>query len=520
MFTLKFDIDKVWQSDLISHSDFIAITLIRHPAVQKLVVTTDDAVELSIWESSLPSKRNPHRSQSEKLEDCATAKRRITISLPRTAGKSGRIWFSDRADFFLYASVSNGVLRISFDPKQAAPKDYSIDATLLAAHIYYDPGPSTSTYISGLHRLMPNTDIAFDRSGISIKTLGDFEPVESSPIVVGANAAHAIRDIIAEEIAGHALGTGVIEFSGGVDSSLVGLCAASVEHRPLYTACLIQDGQPGDQQRQRRDEFTSLLKYRDVAVDCRICQPFAASAAAPSKAIGPDIWDSPYFRGTLAWIDALEAYLGHSGGLTVFTGIGGDELYIDTSPDQPEDADEIYKSETASLIPAAAVEALRALPTIGPISAQTAAMGRARIFFARDAIPVNPLCSPEVYTFFQRLPHSARANKAITRRLMAEAGLSDSFIYPHLIEDFSQTFEQSMRDFDFEGFFGPNPLLMEYGVLDVRGLLRWLGSGEVDLIALRALRAEAWLRSIDHRHHVQTSLALESKLNWAQSSYA
>lgn len=235
------------------------------------------------------------------------------------------------------------------------------------------------------------------------------------------------------------------ELSGGLDSAVVTLIAASSLHRAPETYALAVEGRAAAQQAERRRMILARTATRDLLWDTRHDSIIPASLAEASQ-YRPGIYNADYQLPLCRVFSAL----GHVSGHAVTTGTGGDELFmphffeLDAVRLQarlditlcPDSIPDVFTASVPALLEEL-VSGLREVPhPLVPQSCLQAQAARAPLFIDQGLWAVSPLCHPLVVRFCRSLPREYREGKALQRAALEELGAPRAFADAPLRENF------------------------------------------------------------------------------------
>lgn len=283
------------------------------------------------------------------------------------------------------------------------------------------------------------------------------------------------------------------ELSGGLDSAIVSATASELLDTPLLTQGIILLGEMGEAQRERRQELVARFGFSDDTVDISDFIPLhAGSVRLNGMPAVP--WEDCYY-------EALDAMLRRAvtrKAEIVFTGIGGDELcgpglYNDVDHEMTGEArqqDEpipAFLTKQANEIVRSTETTLDRAPLALVCSSSLCASQRSSALAMRLGLwTINPLCTPELVAFCDRLPAEWRRNRAIERRTLESLGCSRNVFQPPAPDDFSSACVRGMRNAGrgtIEALFRESRLA-ELGLVDrdrlVSDYTQWCDSGRAD----------------------------------------
>lgn len=258
-----------------------------------------------------------------------------------------------------------------------------------------------------------------------------------------------------------AAGRIVVELSGGMDSAAVA-AAAVTAYGWIASRGILLDGDVRRPQLRRRRRIASRLGLLDETVEMSAFPPDLDLQPAPARRDGLH-WE--YYREACAamWASARAA-----GRDTLFTGIGGDELFpiyadeAQASRDDDGGDDAAYRFAEALLTPraASAARSLRSFdapPSAVPSTVLLAHASRAADVLNQGFWPVNPLGDPRLVALCHCLPRQDRRGRGVVRRYLRARLGEDVFprgyrketftdVLPELIARHAQALAAQLRD--------------------------------------------------------------------------
>jgi asparagine synthase (glutamine-hydrolysing) len=232
-----------------------------------------------------------------------------------------------------------------------------------------------------------------------------------------------------------------LELSGGMDSATVAVALASL-HNDLDSKGILLDGEVRVPQLRRRQLMAERLGLSDYAIDITAFPPSLDLSAPPE----------PYGFCREFYLEACSALWSSArdkGRHTLFTGVGGDELF-------PAHLDEISvgaakgpiwardaRSYAEELLTPRALTAARSRPLFDapespvPVTSLLANACRAPDLLKHGQWPVHPLSDPRLAYLCHRLPRSSREGREVMRRYLESHLGGDVFPKGYLKETFA-----------------------------------------------------------------------------------
>ena len=232
-----------------------------------------------------------------------------------------------------------------------------------------------------------------------------------------------------------------LELSGGMDSATVAVALASL-HNDIDSKGILLDGEVRAPQMRRRQLMAERLGLADHAIDITAFPP-SLELSAPGEPYG---FCREFY---LEACSALWASARDKGRHTLFTGVGGDELfpaYLDEisvaaakGPMWARDA----RSYAEDLLTPRALAAARSQPLFDapaspvPVTSLLANACRAPDLLKHGQWPVHPLSDPRLAYLCHRLPRSSREGREVMRRYLESHLGGDVFPKGYLKETFA-----------------------------------------------------------------------------------
>ena len=327
----------------------------------------------------------------------------------------------DSADFAAYPMALDTEVvshRLAMHTMYAARQPYS-GVTMLTerASLYVEPGKAHLRYPDPVAPSAPRED----REGED--DLPAFE-------------AALRRSAAARPVGEHA----TVELSGGMDSATVATVLRSLG-TTLASRGILLDGEVRDTQVPRRSLIIDRLGLADATVDIADWPPDLDMAPVGAQGFYREF----YLEACMAlWSSARS-----EGRDTLFTGVGGDELFPayagEASSGTATDPGWVGEAATcaAGLLTPRAFESARSLRTFDapagpvPMTSLLANACRAPDMLRHGQWPVAPLGDPQLVAFCHRLPRASRRGREVMRRYLASQLGADVFPLGYSKETFA-----------------------------------------------------------------------------------
>jgi asparagine synthase (glutamine-hydrolysing) len=242
----------------------------------------------------------------------------------------------------------------------------------------------------------------------------------------------AMRPMTADRIA--------VELSGGMDSATVA-CVLAALHGPVKSQGVLVGGDSRLPQVERRRQIAARLGLLDETVDI--------DALPPSLDLRPG--GRKEYVNTEYYLEAFEALwsAAHAQGCDLmFTGLGGDELFMGLGDLGQDIADDPELAETRryarQLLTPRALSAARSLHAFdapaGPVPSVMASVSGAQHLMRHGMWPINPLSDPNLIIFCYQLPPKHRYRRDTMRRYLRACLGEEVFPQDYAKETFAQVF--------------------------------------------------------------------------------
>ncbi|UPG93001.1 asparagine synthase C-terminal domain-containing protein [Luteibacter aegosomatissinici] len=236
-------------------------------------------------------------------------------------------------------------------------------------------------------------------------------------------------------------GAASLELSGGMDSATVAVALAQ-RHRDIDSKGILLDGEVRAPQAHRRQRIAERLGLADHTVDITAFPP-GLDLALPAEPYG---FCREFY---LEACSALWASARDNGRHTLFTGVGGDELFPAYLNEVSEETargplwGRDARSYAEALLTPTALAAAHGRPLFDaplspvPVTSLLANACRAPDLLKHGQWPVHPLSDPRLAYFCHRLPRSSREGREVMRRYLESHLGGDVFPKGYLKETFA-----------------------------------------------------------------------------------
>lgn len=254
-----------------------------------------------------------------------------------------------------------------------------------------------------------------------------------------------------------------MELSGGLDSSIVAVMAATITTKPVKSYGMIMPGVLARHQRARRDETIKRFSLSDSNFQCIDHPPFNPKSP---RVIGTSVvpWAEFYEEA----VGTMLGKVAQDGVGVIFTGMGGDELCsyqeseVDAEEGDSEDGEQadVELSAFGSPYPPFVTDLLKeadkdrdflindAPQSLMDMSSVESATAVSTLYLKNKVWPISPLCTPELVEFCRKLPFDWRHERLIERKVLTSFGCSPLVAYPkpETLENFCGVMDYALRD--------------------------------------------------------------------------
>lgn len=324
----------------------------------------------------------------------------------------------------VYCRASHDRLEISWDFSDLMRRDLFVDGEVASHYLALSPVYASRQIFSGITMLterasffMAPGQALYQYPPVAPPTIGEEETDEEKAV---DRFGELLRDVIAKRpLLSDRSG---VQLSGGMDSAAVAMAVTELAG-PIHSRGILIGDTNRDAQIQRRRRIIEHLHLSDGTVDILAFPP--SLDLTPS----PDHGRAPHNEYYLEAFEALWSNLYEQGCEWLFTGIGGDELFLPYSdeekPGNRNTARLTGMRRTAeSLLTPRARQAAATLRSFDaprapvPISALLGQACQAPNFLRHGLWPVSPLSHPTLVAYCHGLPRSQRHHRSIMRRYL------------------------------------------------------------------------------------------------------
>ncbi|WP_082190212.1 hypothetical protein [Frateuria defendens] len=369
----------------------------------------------------------------------------------------------------VYCHVDKTSVALSWDIADLLARTSVLDAEVACHALLLEPIYAARQLCTGITMLTERSTLHVEPGHVFYQY-----PRPSGPIVPSATAPNsldeagrAFGEMLWRVIAKRPLAPDrmVVQLSGGMDSAAVAV-ALSKSASPLASRGILLDGDCRRSQVERRQHIVARLGLFDETVEM--------AAYPPSLDLLPGgRRERPLREFYLEAFQALWAGAARRGDQLLFTGVGGDELFLpfrfevdNTQAPTQAPTSRIYtdiRLRAQKLLSTRALNIIRSLRTFDapqapvPVSALLAQASHAPHLLQHGLWPVNPLCDPVLVGFCHRLPATFRHERAPLRHYLQASLGADVFrlgyaketfarVLPELIAQQADTIAAQLKD--------------------------------------------------------------------------
>ncbi|KAF1004074.1 MAG: hypothetical protein GAK28_04238 [Luteibacter sp.] len=343
----------------------------------------------------------------------------------------------------VYCRATDDHLAVSWDSADFGRGPAAIDAEIASHQLAMRTIYSARQLYVGVVMLTERAILHVQPGKASFRYPEAIPPTIPSSEGLGEEALSAFSEGLQRVIAQRPMreGGASVELSGGMDSGTVAT-ALTMHHRGIASRGILLDGDFRLPQLQRRDLIVQRRGLLDDTVEIADHAPSLDLSASP---------DRPYGLYRELYLEACSALWESSrcqGRDTLFTGVGGDELFptysgelSDGDPTDPGWASDTLRYAEGLLTPRA-LSAARSLRTFdAPASPVPATSLLAHASHAPDLLrhgqwPINPLSDPHLVALCHRFPKASRQGREVMRQYLQSHLGDDTFQRGYVKETF------------------------------------------------------------------------------------
>jgi asparagine synthase (glutamine-hydrolysing) len=342
----------------------------------------------------------------------------------------------------LYFRTFSDRVLLSWDPGDLLVGPLAIDVEMashrLALHSIY----SARQLTVGVTLLTERASLQVEPGRVSYRYPSPVEETAPTPLPTGTDALIAFGEQLQRATSMRPVAEGKVsaELSGGMDSATVA-CALVQSHQSIASLGILLDGDTRQGQEQRRQRIASRLGLRDHTVEMADHPP--RTEAHPQPGQHPRLYWEYYLEASMPLWDLSRA----QGSDTLFTGIGGDELFPYYLDETQAAHVEAWHSEAPryveQLLTPRAWSAANSLHNFDapaspvPATALLAHASRTPDMLRHGLWPINPLSDPNLVNFCHRLPTEHRRGREVMRQYLHSRLGEEIFSQGYVKESFS-----------------------------------------------------------------------------------
>lgn len=362
----------------------------------------------------------------------------------------------------LYVRAFSDRIVLSWDPGDLLIGPLAIDVEMashrLALHSIY----SARQLTVGVTLLTERASLHVEPGKVSYRYPSAVEETAPTPLPKGRDALVAFGEQLQRAVSLRPIGEGHIsaELSGGMDSATVA-CALAQSREQIASLGILLDGDTRQSQEQRRQRIADRLGLRDHTVEMAHYPP--RTDVQPGSGQLPRLYWEYYLEPSMALWDLSRA----QGCDTLFTGIGGDELFPYYLDETQAAHVEAWQNEAPRyverLLTPRAWNAANSMPHADapaspvPATALLAHASRTPDMLRHGLWPVNPLSHPGLVKFCHQLPTEHRRGREVMRQylrsslgeeIFSQGYVKESFahVLPYVIAQHTRTIAAQLRE--------------------------------------------------------------------------
>ncbi|ATY32641.1 asparagine synthase [Sphingomonas psychrotolerans] len=295
-------------------------------------------------------------------------------------------------------------------------------------------GPTT--IVAGMHRATAGATLTASMRGVDVElpvAVDHDGPHEISP---GADIESRLFEAVKAIIEARPFDPSrtAVELSGGMDSALTSIAAASVAGPGLMSLGAQFDGEMGAAQRERRAMLREYGGFDDLSIPAERFAPFSPASLRRNRyGVWPEDENYPEM------FEAMFGMLQAAGIDTIVSGLGGDELYIAyqgeegaPGPDGPPacpfltDRGQVIANGARSRYPTGWLQE----------TCWSGAASQSQRVLRYGLWPIHPYHNPLLARFVSRLPRSYRRDRRLLRDTLSKLLGNQVFAADYVKETF------------------------------------------------------------------------------------
>jgi len=340
----------------------------------------------------------------------------------------------------LYCRADFDQITLSWDPADLLAPSMAVDMEIASHCLVLDTIYSARQVCVGVTMLTERASLYVEPGRASYqypKAAEDTAPLDG---LSGEEALEEFSQLLQKAVSKRPVASKriAIQLSGGMDSAAVASALAST-HGALQSGGILLDGACRKSQVGRREHIAGRLGLNDETIEM--------SSFPPSLDLCPSGYRREY-QFKEFYLEAFEALwrtMQARECAWLFTGVGGDELFLPRSDELLASDGKIYveiRHHAESLLTPRALSAARSLRRFDaplapvPVSSLLAQACHAPHLLKRGLWAVNPLCDPSLVAFCHRLAPEHRQNRETLHRYLQSCFGKDVFPSGYIKETF------------------------------------------------------------------------------------
>lgn len=391
----------------------------------------------------------------------------------------------------LYCRAESDRLRLSWDLTDFLVETMALDAEVASHCLVLDNYYSSRQACVGIMMLTERASLYVEPGSAYYRYPKEIELRESLVLDGNVSALEVFSDLLQKAISKRPVTSAraVVQLSGGMDSAAVaGSMAACYGH--LESRGILLDGVGREAQIARRQQIADRLGLIDQTVEMRDHPP---SLDLVSAGRGKEFFLKEFY---LEAFDALWGTARARGCEWLFTGVGGDELFLPRGNETHAGERDVYaevRHHAEGLLTSRGLSAARSLCGFNapaapiPVSSLLAQACHAPHLLKRGLWPVNPLCDPSLVRFCHLLPPEHRQDRELLRRFLQRCFGEKVFPLGYIKETFVRVLPELIaKNAHVIAAQLENCALADFGLVDRNAVLNMLERVRVTQSAILA----------------------------------
>lgn len=349
----------------------------------------------------------------------------------------------------LYFRTFSDRITLSWDPGDMLVGPLAIDVEMASHRLSLHSIYAARQLTVGVTLLTERASLYIEPGKVSYRYPSAVEETAPSPLPEGQDALSAFGEHLRRAVSLRPMGEGRVsaELSGGMDSATVA-CALAQARGHVESLGILLDGDTRQAQAQRREQIARRLGLHDHTVEM--------ADYPPHTNVQPECGQTPrlYWEYYLEPSMALWELSRKRGRDTLFTGIGGDELFPYYLDETRAGHVEAWQNETPryveQLLTPRAWSAAHSLHNFDapaspvPTSVLLAHASRTPDMLRHGFWPINPLGNPSLVHFCHQLPTEHRRDREVMRQYLRSHLGEEIFSHGYVKESFAHVLPQAI----------------------------------------------------------------------------